>query len=130
MPTVYCILAPISFTNGLTVEASSLLMLTKTTEEWGALFEAAGVPSGPVYFIEELFENPQTLANGLVAELDHELLGHMRMVAPPFQMSESPLAPQGPSPVLGGDTTRVLLEAGYTPEEIDAMTAAGVIGVA
>jgi formyl-CoA transferase len=109
------------------VGEAEALMLTRTTEEWGALFEAAGVPSGPVYFIEELFENPQTLANGLVTEFDHELLGHMRMVAPPFQMSESPLEPQGPSPVLGADTDDVLARVGFRHDQIAALREAGKI---
>ncbi|MGE5597054.1 MAG: CaiB/BaiF CoA transferase family protein [Hyphomicrobiales bacterium] len=110
----------------LVAEAEALYR-TKTTEEWGQIFEKAGVPAGPLYFIEELFGHPQTLENGLEVELEHPLLGHMRMVGPPFQMSDSPLAPQGPSPILGGDTDAVLADAGYSEEEIAKMREAGVI---
>ncbi|MCK6565873.1 MAG: CoA transferase, partial [Dehalococcoidia bacterium] len=110
----------------LVAEAEALFM-TRSTEEWAQTFEDHGVPAGALHFIEELFEHPQTLENGLVAELDHELLGHMRMVGPPFQMSETPLAPQGPSPTLGGNTDSVLMHAGFTPEDIDHMRSKGVI---
>ena len=112
------------------VATAEALFRTKSTAEWGSLLEQHGVPSGPVHFIEELFEHPQATENGLVTEMDHPLLGHMKMVGPAFQMSGTPLAAQGPSPVLGGDTALVLREAGYTADEIEAMTVAGVIGVA
>ncbi len=110
----------------LVAEAEALFR-TKTTEEWAAALEANGVPAGPVFFIEEVFGHPQVAANGLETELDHELLGHFRMVGPPFQMSETPLAPQGPSPVLGADNERVLAEAGYSAAEIERMREAGII---
>jgi len=109
------------------VRQAEELFRSKTTEEWGRILEEHGVPNGPVYFVEELFDHPQTLANGLVCELEHPLLGRMRMVGPPFQMSESPLEPQSASPVLGADTDDVLAEAGYSPEEIEALREAGVI---
>lgn len=112
------------------VAKAEALFRTRSTADWGAVLEQHGVPSGPVHFIEELFDHPQATENGLVTEMDHPLLGHLKMVGPAFQMSGTPLAPQGPSPVLGGDTIAVLREAGYSGEEIDAMAASGVIGVA
>ena len=110
----------------LVLEAEALFR-TKTTEEWGERFQAQGVPSGPVHFVEELFGHPQVRENGLEVELDHELLGRLRMVGPPFQMSGTPLAPQGPSPLLGADTDTVLEEAGYGAAEIAGMRESGVI---
>src|SRR5690606_17715863 len=110
----------------LVAEAEALFR-SKTTEEWGVIFEKHGVPAGPLHFIEELFDHPQTLANGLQVEIDHPLLGNLKMVGPPFQMSESKLAPQGPSPMLGQHTDDVLAEAGLTSEQVDKLRAAGVI---
>jgi crotonobetainyl-CoA:carnitine CoA-transferase CaiB-like acyl-CoA transferase len=109
------------------VAEAEALMRTKTSEEWADQFERHGVPAGPLYFVEELFDNPQTQANGLVVDIEHPILGHMRMVGPPFQMSETPLAPQGPSPVLGADNDAVLAEAGFSADEIDGMRESGVI---
>jgi formyl-CoA transferase len=109
------------------VKEAEALFKTKTSGEWGQRFEAAGVPGGPLYFVEELFENEQILANNLVAELEHPLLGRLRMVAPPFQMTESPLAPQGPSPMLGEHTDAILTENGYSEEEIAALRESGAI---
>ncbi|MCC6961224.1 MAG: CoA transferase [Dehalococcoidia bacterium] len=109
------------------VQEAEALFRTKTTEEWGQLFEKHGVPAGPLYFIEELFDHPQTLANGLQVEMDHPLLGPMKLVGPPFQMSETPLAAQFPSPMLGEHTDTVLGEAGYDEAAIGALRESGVI---
>ncbi len=110
----------------LVIETEALF-LTKKTEEWGNIFEKHGVPAGPLLFIEELFGHPQTLENGLEVELDHPMLGHMRMVGPPFQMSVSKLAPQGPSPMLGQHTDEALTEAGYSEGEITQLRESGAI---
>jgi formyl-CoA transferase len=110
------------------VAQAEAIFRTKSTDEWGRLLEAHGVPAGPVHFVEELFEHPQVTENGLVGEVEHPLLGHLRMVGTPFQMSVTPLAIQGPSPVLGQDNEAVLREAGYGDAEIAALRAQGVVG--
>ena len=109
------------------VTEAETLFMTKTTEEWGKLFETHGVPAGPLFFIEELFGHPQTLENGLEVELDHPMLGHMRMVGPPFQMSVSPLAAQGPSPMLGQHTDETLAGAGFSEAQIGKLRDDGAI---
>ncbi len=109
------------------VKEAEALFRTKTTGEWGTLFEKHGVPAGPLYFIEELFDHPQTLANGLQVELEHPLLGTMKMVGPPFQMSETPLKAEVPSPMLGEHTDVVLGEAGLDEAKIAALREAGVV---
>lgn len=109
------------------VEEAEALFRTKTTDEWGRLLQDVGVPSGPVFFIEELFEHPQATENGLVQNLEHAILGPMRMVAPPFQMSDTRLAAQGPSPVLGADTDTKLSALGYTDTDIAGLRENGVI---
>lgn len=109
------------------VKEAEALFRTKTTEEWGAIFEKHGVPAGPLYFIEELFDHPQTIANGLQVELDHPLLGPMKLVGPPFQMSESPLAAEVPSPMLGEHNDEVLARAGVSDDRIAELRNAGVV---
>jgi crotonobetainyl-CoA:carnitine CoA-transferase CaiB-like acyl-CoA transferase len=51
----------------------------------------------------------------------------MKLVGPPFQMSETPLAAQFPSPMLGEHTDEVLGEAGLDSGQIETLRAAGVI---
>ncbi len=99
----------------------------KTTAEWLEIMEAHGVPSGPVNFIEDAVADPQTVENHIMVELDHPLSGPQRQVGPLINMSASPLAPQGPSPVLGADTEAIVASAGYSADEIASMREAGVI---
>ena len=53
----------------------------------------------------------------------------MRMVATPVQLSKTPVELRSGAPELGQHTEEVLLELGYSWEEIEALRAAGAIGV-
>lgn len=99
-----------------------------TTADWLARFEAHGVPCGPLNFPEDMVDNEQVLANGMVVELDHDVTGPQRQVAPLMRMSASPLEAQGSSPPLGRDTEDIVRSAGYSQDEIDGLRAKGVIG--
>ena len=78
-------------------------------------------------FIEEVFDDPQAQANGLVAELEHREAGRLRMVGPLAQFSETPLEATGP-PALGEHTAEVLGELGFGTAEIEAWRESGVLG--
>lgn len=99
----------------------------RTTADWLERFDRAGVPAGPVMFTEQLFEDPQVLANDLVAQVEHPLLGSVRMVGTPIQMTETPLRVRGCSPLLGQHNEEILAELGYGPEEIDRLRDQGVL---
>ncbi|HEY5477783.1 MAG TPA: CoA transferase, partial [Tepidiformaceae bacterium] len=105
-------------------------MLTeKTTDEWMEIFDRNGVPASPVWFVEELQDNPQVIANDYVVELEHDLTGPQKMSASPFKMSDSPPMVQGAAPPLGRDTLKWMRELGYSPDEVEALAAAGAIGL-
>ncbi|RJQ11784.1 MAG: CoA transferase [Dehalococcoidia bacterium] len=106
------------------------LMLTRTLDEWVQDFEAAGVPCSPVNIPEEMSEDPQVVALGMMTELVHPLTGPQQVVGPVAVMSETPVQIQGPAPVVGGDTVAVLREHGLTDQEIGALVAQKAIGVA
>ncbi len=102
-------------------------MRERTTDEWLAVFDEAGVPAGPFKFTQELLNDPQVLANDLKATVEHSMVGTVHMAGPPLQMSETPLAVQGASPALGEHSEEVLATLGYSPDEIAAMREKGVI---
>ena len=101
--------------------------LQRTAAEWLALLDERGIPAGPVRFVEEVFDDPQVQANGLVAELEHRDAGPLRMVGPLAQFSETPLEAT-PPPALGQHTDEVLSELGFTSEEVAAWKADGALG--
>jgi len=98
-----------------------------STEHWLKRFDQCGVPSGPINFAEELAEEPQVVANGMVVDLNHDLAGPQRQVGPLFKMSATPTAPQGSSPPLGRDTDEIVGSAGYADGEIADLRERGII---
>lgn len=113
-----------AFNERLTVQAEAKFM-EKTVQEWLALLDNAGVPAGPVRFVEELIDDPQVKANDLVVELEHSLAGKVKMVGPILKMSETPLKAKNASPALGEHSNEILLEFGYTEEEIQHLREKG-----
>lgn len=99
----------------------------RTTEEWLEVFDAAGVPAGPVKRISEMPDDPQVLANDLVVELDHPVTETLSMVGPLFRMDATPTRAKRPPPTLGQHNDEILADLGYTRDRIASMRAAGVI---
>lgn len=118
--------AAAAFGEELTRQAEAVF-LQRSAAEWLAVLEERGVPAGPVRFVEELFDDAQVQANGLVAELEHRDAGKVRMVGPLANFSETPLEASAP-PALGEHTDEILRELGYAPEEITGYRNGGALG--
>lgn len=103
------------------------IFLRKTVSEWLELLDGAGVPAGPVRFVEELLADEQVVSNGLVVELEHSQAGKVTMVGPIVKMSETPLEAQGASPALSQDTVEILHDVGYSEEELAVLRQKGAI---
>ncbi len=104
-------------------------MLTKTSAEWMELFDEVGAPASPVQFPEELTDDPQVQALGLVQPFEHELVGHEELVGPIVEMPGTDIGSPLPPPPLDRHTDDVLGECGVTPEEIASLREAGAVGV-
>ena len=91
---------------------------TKTTAEWIEIIDAAGVPVGPVLTYDETWEDPQVIARDMVSEVEHPIIGPMKMVAPPTKFSDMEFAVRGPAPWIGQHTAEVLREAGVGDDRI------------
>ena len=109
------------------VQEAEAIMRTKTTDEWVAIFDAAGVPAGPFRTIDELRTEPQVLENDLLIDLEHTLVGHLRMVGPPLKFSATPSKALRASPALGEHNDEVLAELGYDAAAIAAMREKGIL---
>jgi crotonobetainyl-CoA:carnitine CoA-transferase CaiB-like acyl-CoA transferase len=80
----------------------------KTTKEWVALLEEAGVPNGPINSIAEAFEEEQVKARGVRFDLPHPKGGTVPMISSPMKFSATPLKQDTPPPTLGQHTEAVL----------------------
>ena len=99
----------------------------RTVAEWTEVFDAAGVPSSPVNFPEEIRDDPQVQAEGIFVDLEHDLTGHQSVVGPVLEMSVTPTASLRASPPLARDTREVLRTAGWAEAEIEALVSSGVV---
>lgn len=115
----------VEFGRELTRQAEAVFR-RRTTAEWLRTFDEAGIPAGPVRFAEELFDDEQVLANDLVVELNHSVVGRVKMVGPIISMSETPLEARSASPALGEHTEEVLASLGYTPAQVAELRKRGV----
>jgi crotonobetainyl-CoA:carnitine CoA-transferase CaiB-like acyl-CoA transferase len=95
---------------------------TRPTTEWCDILRAAGQRYAPVRNYAEVADDPQVWENGYLAEVDG-----VRTVGTPIRLSDTPARVGGPAPELGADTVDVLGAAGFTPEEIAELYAAGAI---
>ncbi len=98
---------------------------TRTTSDWLARLEAAGVPAGPVLSIGEMLNDPQVLARNMVVEVEHSRLGKMKTLGPPVKFSTTPSSVRHGAPQLGQHTREVLKEYGYSESEVDKLTGNG-----
>jgi formyl-CoA transferase len=107
------------------VEAAKVIA-GKTTAEWVAAFDAAKVPAGPLQFAEELWEDPQVVANDMAVEVEHALIGKVRMASSLTRMSETQAELRVASPPLGEHVSEILGELGYSESQIEALRRGGV----
>ena len=98
----------------------------KTALEWEEIF-GERVPCCAVRSIEDMFDHPQVLAEGLVATMEHPTVGRYRGMAHPVQWSEATMPAPSPAPVLGQHTREVLARYGYSEQELAELKEAGVI---
>ena len=80
----------------------------RTTEEWIAVLETAGVPCGPINDLQGVFADPQVVARGLRIDLPHPAAGSAPGVANPIRLSASPVTYRSAPPLLGQHTDDIL----------------------
>ncbi len=99
----------------------------KSSAEWLALLEAEDVPCAPVLRRRDVIRHPQVQANATIMETDHPQAGRLRQARPAARFSGTPTRHRHGAPTLGAHSREVLLEAGLSEAEIDALIEAGVV---
>ena len=102
--------------------------LKRNAAEWIDLFQAAGVPAGPIYTVADVLdEDPHVKAREMVVEVDHPVVGKMKTLGVPVKLSETPGAVTRAAPTLGQHTREILAELDYSEVEIDSLADQKVI---
>jgi formyl-CoA transferase len=81
-----------------------------------------GVPCGPVLEVPDVINHPHTRHRGMVTEL-----GEYSGIGNPVKLTRTPASVRRPPPEFGSANREILAEAGYSPSEIDALIASGVV---
>lgn len=100
----------------------------RTTREWVETLESEGVPCGPIYRMDEVFEDPQVLYRNLRIDMLHPKAGMVPLVANPIRMSATPVEYRCAPPSLGEHCSEVLADwLGMRDQEVDDLRSSGVI---
>ena len=102
------------------------VLSSKNMEEWDKRFREYDLIYAPVQSPTEVTIDPQALANDFFVELPY-YAGELKVVTTPVKFHQNPASVRAPAPEVGQHTEEVLLELGYTWEEIARLKEQGVI---
>jgi crotonobetainyl-CoA:carnitine CoA-transferase CaiB-like acyl-CoA transferase len=100
---------------------------TKTSAEWIDILNRAGVPSGPIYKMDEVFADPQVRHLGIVQPVEHPTLGRLDLIGQAVTLSRTPSRLRGATPERGAHTDEVLRELGYDADTVARFHRDGVV---
>lgn len=98
---------------------------TRSTTDWCERLAKHSQRFAPVRDHQQVAADPQVYANGYLVEVEHPEWGAIRMVGNPIRLSDTPTVPGIEVPVLGQHTEEVLLEAGFSWDDIEALRQEG-----
>ncbi|HWL27764.1 MAG TPA: CaiB/BaiF CoA-transferase family protein [Burkholderiaceae bacterium] len=94
-------------------------MKVQSRDHWLDALERVGVPAGPINNIDQVYQDPQVQARGMIQTLPHAAAGQAPVGASPLKLSDSPVRYRHAAPLLGEHTEQVLRERlGLSDEEI------------
>jgi crotonobetainyl-CoA:carnitine CoA-transferase CaiB-like acyl-CoA transferase len=89
--------------------------------------EEAGVPATPVNTVDQVMNDPQTAARGMVDRVVHPVLGEIPVVSTPVKFSRMKVGVRKPAPLRGEHTDDVLADLGYGADAIAGLRARKVV---
>lgn len=117
---------PRSLTYALNAEIEKRT-LTKSTETWVRELNEAGVPCGPIYAIDQMFEGAQVKHLGIAQDVPNDEDRYIRLVGQPVTLSRTPSRMVARPPEFGEQTDEVLKEFGFGADEIAKLRDAKVV---
>jgi len=94
---------------------------TKSKDEWIEIMREHKLICTRVQTLSDLFTDPQVIENKYIMDYEHPVYGHIKTVGFPWEFSDTPATLRLPAPELGQHTEEVLLELGYTWDDISRL---------
>jgi formyl-CoA transferase len=98
-----------------------------STEYWVKVFADSGVPCGPIYNMQQVFEDPQVKMLNMNPEIKHPRLGSLKVVGQATKLMRTPQKMHSATPDLGEHTAEVLAELGISSSELKVLKDRGVV---
>jgi formyl-CoA transferase len=95
--------------------------------QWVEKLNAAGVPCGPIYSVDQVFADPQVQHLEAAAEIDHPQLGRFKVVNQAVKLSRTGASLATATPEIGQHTDEILRELGYSDSDIRGMRQRSVV---
>ena len=108
-------------------QAIAEITVTRSSADWVETLNAAGVPSGPIYAIDQVFADPQVQHLAMAQSVEHPVLGEIELVGQAAALSRTPSRMRMPTPELGEHTDAVLGALGYDGAGIADLRRRGVV---
>ena len=99
----------------------------RTSADWMQDLARAGVPAGPIYRMNEVFEDPQVRHIGMAVPCHHPIRGDISLVGQPVKLSRTPAETYAPAPDAGEHTDQILDELGFDAAGKARLRAAGAV---
>ena len=94
----------------------------KNMAEWVEIFNTYKLIWAPVNTIKSALEDHQSKENDFVVEVDHPVVGRIKLVNTPVRFSKTPHKIKNGAPMLGQHNEEILLELGYSQSDINDLT--------
>jgi len=113
--------------NEIVISMLDETLATRTRAEWTEIFNRYGLIWDIEPTLSEVLSDPQVVENNNIAEMNHPARGNVKLVSTPFQFSKMPTQPRRCAPQLGEHTEEILLEMGYSWDDISQLKEEGAI---
>ncbi len=108
-------------------DALAAIFKTRDSDTWVSLLNEAGVPCGPIYTMDQVFDDPQVKHLGIAQDVPHPTLGKQTLVGQAVTLSRTPSQLRTPTPGMGEHNADILGELGYDGDAIADLKRRGVI---
>jgi formyl-CoA transferase len=99
-------------------EAIEVITRGRTSAEWIDALNKQGVPSGPIYSMDQVFSDAQVKHLNMTRVVPHPAIGDVEVVGQPIELSRTPWTIHSATPEAGQHTDAILAELGYSAAEI------------